>query len=424
MRDFKTIIEEQRRELRKDFEEGGFIERSVFLYFQRLISSKIAKVITGVRRCGKSVFSAQLLEGKKYGYVNFDDEKIKGIKTEELNDVLNTVYEVYGDIEFLFLDEVQNVEGWELFANRLQRQGLNLVITGSNAKLLSKELATHLTGRHYSIELFPFSFKEFLRFKNVELNKILTTKDIGLIKNNFNKYILNGGFPEALKAPDPPRYLDALYSAIITKDILLRHKIKYARTFRDLAEYTITNFAREISFNNLKKIFKLGSDHTAKNYLTYLEEAYLVFLIEKFSFKKRESLVENRKVYAIDTGIIQTIGFRFREDLSHLYENVVAIELLRNKSINEKKEIYYWKNALQEEVDFVVKEGLKVKQLIQVCYDVRDPNTKKRELRALLKASKELNCNNLLIITNDYEGEEKVKNKKIKYISLWKWLLE
>ncbi len=421
MDNFRSILREQREELKEKFEKEKIIARENFHEVETVIPSRLIKVITGIRRCGKSIFAFQLLKNKNYGYINFDDEKLAGIESDQLNDLLEAVYEVYGKVDYLFLDEVQNVLGWELFVNRLQRQQLNVIVTGSNAKLLSRELATHLTGRHMAVELFPFSFREFLTYKGTAPLEE-TAKERGLIKKNLHEYLETGGFPETLKEPSPKLYLKSLYSTILLKDILLRHRVRYVKTFKDLASYIITNFSREVSFNKLKKIFNLGSDHTAKNYLEFLEESYLVFMIEKFSYKKKESLIENRKVYAIDTGIIKAVSFRFGEDISHLYENVVALELLRKKAREQSREIFYWKNPQQEEVDFVVKDGLKIQQLIQVCYDISDYDTKKRELRALLKASKDLKCKNLLVITEDKEGEEKIKNKKIKYIPLWRCL--
>jgi len=427
MNNYKKILLGQKEELKDKLTKEAIIAREGIELYRGLISSKLVKVITGIRRCGKSVFSAQLLENKEYGYINFDDENLAGIEADKLEELLKTVYEVYGKIDYLFLDEIQNVNRWELFVNRLQRQNINLIVTGSNAKLLSKELATHLTGRHMAFELFPFSFIEFLMYKNMGL-KAETTKEIGLIKNYLNEYIDNGGFPETFKEPNPKIYLKELYSTIIFKDILSRHKIRYAKTFRDLAIYTLTNFAKEVSFNKLKNIFNLGSDHTVKNYLNYLEESYLVFYIEKFSYKKKESLMENRKIYSIDSGLIKAISFRFMEDTSRIYENVVAIELMRKKSLDKNIEIFYWKSPQQEETDFIIKEGLRIKKLIQVCYDISDPDTKNREVRGLIKASKELRCNNLLVITEDKEGEEEIEwfgtKRKVKYVPLWKWLIE
>lgn len=427
MSKFAQIIREQRQELVEKLQWGVLIERSAFPQAKQLLSSALIKVITGIRRCGKSIFSAQLLAGKKYGYINFDDEKLSDLPVQQLDEILKAVYEVYGSIDFLFLDEIQNIKGWELFANRLQRQGINLIITGSNAKLLSKELATHLTGRHIVIELFPFSFEEFVRFKQINAYPE-TTKTIGLLQGALQNYLDVGGFPEALTEPDPLLYVKNVYSTILLKDILMRHKIRYTRTFRDVASYVLTNFSSEVSFNKLKHVFKFGSDHTIKNYLGFLEESYLIFLVERFSYKKKESLIANRKTYALDTELIRAASFRLQGDISRLYENVVAVELLRRKAQDSQKEIYYWKNSQQEEVDFVIKDGLKIKQLIQVCYNLSSDKTKEREFRALLKGSKELHCQDLLVITSDEEGEETFNwfgtSRKIRFIPLWKWLLQ
>jgi len=420
MKRFNRILVDQRQELKEKLGEGDIIEREMLPYAGSLVSSKLVKVITGVRRCGKSVFSTQLLGGESYGYVNFDDERLSEVKADELNEILEAVYGISGEMKLLLLDEVQNVDKWELFVNRLQRKGINLIVTGSNAKLLSSELATHLTGRHVVFELFPFSFREFLRYKNIG-SDAETTKERGIIKHSLQEYINNGGFPETLEE-NPKAYLKSLYSAILFKDILVRHKIRQTGTFRDLSMYVISNFSNEMSFNRLKNIFNLGSDHTAKNYLGYLEEAYIVFPVEKFSYKKKESLTGNRKVYVVDTGLINALSFKFSKNMGGIYENIVAIELLRKRETGDI-EIYYWKDHSGKEIDFVIKKGLRIKQLIQVCYDVDEYETKKRETRALLKASRELKCKNLLVITEDYEAEEKIKGETIKFLPLWKWLL-
>ncbi|MFH1682281.1 MAG: ATP-binding protein [Candidatus Woesearchaeota archaeon] len=421
MRDFKRILADQKQELEDRSQREKLIERENFSYFHTLASSNLIKVIIGVRRCGKSTLAAQLLGD--FAYINFDDERLSSLKTEELDSLLEAAYQIYPEFKVLLLDEIQNIESWELFVNRLKRQGLNIIVTGSNANLLSKELATHLTGRHVTLELFPFSFKEFLKYKGIKI-ETETTKGISQVKKELSVYLTSGGFPETLTEVEPKTYLQSLYSTILLRDVLTRYKVRYVKTFKDLANYVLSNFSREISFNKLKKMFRLGSDHTAKNYLGFLEETYLIFLIEKFSYKKKESLLGPRKVYTIDTGLIKAVSFQFSEDRSHLYENVVALGLLRKKSVNPDLEIYYWKNQQQEEVDFLVREGLKVRQLIQVCCDLSREETKQRELRALFKASQELECKDLLVITEDYEAEETVEGKKIKYTPLWRWLLQ
>lgn len=428
MRDYTFILREQKKVVEQMLTSSQLVSRELREQAQAILSSRLAKVITGVRRCGKSTFALQLVASKGgYGYINFDDEKLVGMETEELNTVLQSVYEVYGKFSYLILDEVQNVEKWELFVNRLQREGKNLVVTGSNAKLLSRELATHLTGRQISLELFPFSFKEFLSAKGIVLHQVELTEDRGIIQQMLAQYLEMGGFPEVLQEPQPKLYLQGLYDTIIMKDVLLRYHIRRARTFRDIAVFLMNNFAQELSFNRLKKAFALGSDHTAKNYVGYLEETYLIFLVERFSYKKRQSLVENRKVYGIDTGLMVAVGTQYNANWSHLYENVVALELLRRKTRMANFEFFYWKNPQQEEVDFVIKKGMKITCLLQVCYDLNRMETKTREVRALLKAKVELKCSLLVVLTKEYEGRENVEwfglKGEVVYVPLWKWLL-
>jgi len=423
-RDLKDVIIDQKEELENLTKREKIIEREFFTIYKKQIDSDLVKVITGIRRCGKSVLSYQLLKHKNFAYINFDDERLVVLETKDLNTVLEVFYEVYGQFKFLLLDEVQNIRGWELFVNRLQRQGFNAVITGSNAKLLSKELATHLTGRHLALELFPFSFREFLDYYGFEINrKPLSTREKGIIKKKFNEYIQRGGFPEALKEnTNSKAYLQALYSTIIDKDVVLRHKVKYVKTLKDISNYLLSNTASQVSFNKIKNVFNLKSIHTALNYLSFLEEAYIFFFLKRLSYKYKESLIANRKVYVIDPGFINALSFKFSHNLGKLYENLVAVELLRKKA-TKHIELYYWQDIYKHEVDFVIKHGLKINQLIQVCYNIKDYDTKKHEVRALVKASKELKCRNLLVITEDFEGEEIVERKKITYTPLWKWLL-
>lgn len=421
----RQIIIDQKNELRHYLKDEGIIEREVLPDYSKYTTSNLAKVIQGIRRCGKSTLSYQLLKEKKFAYVNLDDERFINLQAEDLNKILEIFYETYGKFKFILLDEVQNVYGWELFVNRLERQGYNIIVTGSNANLLSKELATHLTGRHIPLDLFPFSFREFLKYKGLRFDiKMLSTENIGTIKSNFNEYAKKGGFPEVLKKDSIAQsYLRVLYSTIIDKDVILRNKIKYVKTLKNIASYLISNYSSQVSFNKVKNIFNLRSIHTALNYVSYLEDSYLFFFLKRLSYKHRESLIANRKVYVIDTGLIKALSVKFSQDIGKLYENIVAIELLRKKALKEI-DIYYWYDIYKNEVDFAIKRGLKIEQLIQVCYNISDYDTRKRELRSLLKASKELKCNNLLIICEDEEKIYKIDNKKILYIPLWKWLLK
>ena len=407
----RDILLIQKREFEKRVKEG-YIERDI--NFKKI--GNMINVIIGPRRAGKSFFAIHMLNKLgNFGYVNFDDEKIVEIK--EYNEIIDAVNSLYNNPKNLLFDEIQNLDKWELFVNRLQRQDYNMVITGSNSKLLSKELATHLTGRHLLTSIFPFSFKEFLKLENKELTN-------NEIKEKLLYYLTYGGYPEPLlKKLDYKDYLSTLFNSIIYKDIVKRFKIRNVQAIEDLASYLISNISKDFSYNTLSKVTKCKSVHTIEKYLNYLEEAFIFFKLTRFSFKFKEQVASNKKIYCIDNGFIYAKAFKFSSDLGKLYENLVAVEL-KKLGIKKMADIYYWKNTMNEEVDFVIKQGLRVKQLIQVCYNIEDYDTKKREIRALLKASKELKCNNLLVITEDKDSREKIKNKTINYIPLWKWLLK
>ncbi len=415
----KQIVLEQKGEIKKIFSEK-IIPRIILPDVQRVLDSNLIKVIIGVRRCGKSVLSHYLLKNRQYGYVNFDDERLIGVKTKDLNDFWEVLQEINPNCKFILLDEIQNIEGWELFVNRLKRNGHNIVVTGSNSKLLSKELATHLTGRHFSIELYPFSFEEFLLYKNqiISRDDLYIAEKKAKIKRLLEEYLMYGALPEVVKLKPKMQYLRELYDKIIGRDVIFRYSVKYARDLKEIALYAISNFGSKISYRKIKNIFEMKSVHTVKNYLNYLEEAYLLFQINAFSHKLKEQLKLPKKLYCIDTGIINAIIPRSTIDYGRLLENAVFIELKRKKC-----EIYFYAQS-NYEVDFVIREGQKVIRLIQVSYSVEDEVTRKREVRALLKASRELRCNNLSVITWDYDEEKRCKGKKIKFIPLWKWLLD
>jgi hypothetical protein len=414
----KQILLEQRQEIQHIF-KGKIIKREIEPKVIGAFESDLVKVIMGVRRCGKSVLAHQLLKNKNYGYVNFDDERLIGIKASQLNDFLEVLKEIDPEFNHLLLDEVQNIEGWELFVNRLKRNGYNVVISGSNSKLLNRKLATHLTGRHFSIELYPFSFKEFLLFNGVSIQEkdFYITEKKAKIKRLLEEYLRLGGFPEVLKLELKAEYLRELYDKIVTRDIILRYNIKYAKDLKEIALYSISNFGSKISYHKIRNIFETKSVHTVKNYLNCLQEAYLLFIISSFSFKLKEHLKQPKKIYCIDTGLINALVPRVTLDYGKLMENIVFLELKR-----QNKEIY-WYSRSNYEVDFLIKDGLKVNQLIQVCYSLDSEETRKREIKALIKTSKDVKCKDLLIITWDEEREENINSIIVRVIPLWKWLL-
>ena len=423
--EIKRIIQDQEIERIKLLEREKIIERDLNKEnILNALSVPNILAIVGIRRCGKSVLSWNLLEGVNFGYMNFDDESLYGISAKDLNTVLKAFYELYGDINFIILDEIQNVVGWELFANRLRRTK-KVIITGSNSNLLSGDLSTHLTGRHSDFELFPFSFKEFLNYNNFKLEYAkkyeYSTEVAAKIENSLEQYISLGGLPEAYSLPNMAK---TIFSDIIQKDVIRRYRIRDISVIENLASYLISNFSTEITFNKLKNIFSIGKIETLKNYVKYLQDAYLIIILERFSFKLKQQIIAPKKVYCIDTGIVSSIAFRFTEDRGKFIENIVVVELLRRKSYFQSDiEVYYYKDHQQREVDFVVKVGHVVKLLIQVCCDIDDHSTKEREITSLIKASSELRCKNLLVITWDYEGEEEFEGKFIRFIPLWKWLL-
>jgi predicted AAA+ superfamily ATPase len=415
LQEIKEIITLQRREIESKLREK-YIERNQELK----IDNDLIKVIVGPRRAGKSFFAIHFLNKRgEFGYVNFDDEKLSEVANYD--EIVTAMNSIYNNPKFVLFDEIQNLPKWELFTNRLQRQGYKLIITGSNSNLLSKELATHLTGRHLLTNIFPFSFKEYLKFEGRELTNTE-------IKEELSKYLFNGGYPEILsKKVELKEYLSLLFNSILYKDIIKRYKIRNPKQIEDLATYLMSNIANEYSYNSLAKIGKIKSSHTIEKYLSYLEESFILFSLSRFSYKVKEQLSSNKKIYCIDNGFIQAKSFKASPDLGKLYENLVACKLKKEEVDGELK-FYYWKNQQQEEVDFILQEGLKVRQLIQVCFDITNLETKNREIRALIKAGKELKCDDLLIITEDAESVEKVKwfgdKATIKYIPLWKWLLE
>lgn len=279
-------------------------------------------------------------------------------------------------------------------------------------------MASHLTGRYSIIELFPFSFDEFLTFKKFNKEN-LTTKNKGLLSSYFDEYLKNGGLPEIIKGAKSVQYATDLFNAIVTRDILFRYNIKHKQTFKDIAMFLVNNFSREISYNRIKKLFNIGSEHTAKNYISYLEEAYLIITLPKFSYKKPESL-KYRKSYLIDTVFASALSDNFSQNTGFLFENVVLLELFRRKSLNNF-DLFYYKQQI--EVDFVIYKNHFVEELIQVCYNLENEKTLKREIKSLVQASKELNSKKNSIITLNDKKIIETEGISIKIIPIYEWLL-
>lgn len=388
--------------------------------------SKQAQVVIGVRRSGKSTLChmALLKAGIKYGYVNFDDDRLATLQVTDLNSVLESVYRVYGnDIKHIFFDEIQNVDGWHLFVNRLLRQGLRLIITGSNAKLLSSELATHLTGRYKEIKLYPFSFRDYCTYNNVTTD-LPTTKNIATLKETLDEYLLDGGFPELATIEDKHSYVGGLIDAIISKDIMHRFRIRNGNGLKTLVNHLINNTGQIINIAELIDAFRIGTDKTVKNYIDYLTQAFLIVPLSKFSHKSRERL-RSDKAYVVDTGMLTfRNGNVSTENLGWRLENVVLLELLRRCAPKRQDVFYYRPTSRSKEVDFIVTERGQVLQLIQVAYDISNPKTLQRELSSLTDAAKKTGCKKLTLVTCSDSRKEILGDFEINVVSAIDWLLD
>lgn len=398
--------------------------------------------IIGVRRAGKTYLARQLLDLKCKDspkeatlYVLLEDPKFEPYLNVKLLDQIYEAYRTYVYKEgasFIVLDEIQNVGLWEKWVRmRLEKkENVKIIITGSSSKLLSSELATVLTGRTLTLKVFPFDFREFLSFKKVDFKKeyeIMSRKEE--IKRLLMEYITYGGFPQVVIEENPSlknQLLKEIFEGIIYRDIVFRHKIKDIYLVRVVAELVINNFSSLISATKLRNVLvkvlaKKISPNSVVKILRSLEEAFLIFQLPIFSYKVKEHKLYPKKIYCIDSGLINTVTAKFTDNIGRIYENIVALYLIKHKN---KDNLFYWKSKEGLEVDFVVKQGLKIRQLIQVCYELSDEKVKKREINSLIKASNELKCKELLVITEDYEGKEKINNNKIVYKPLWKWLIE
>lgn len=408
----------------------GYLEK-----LERLSKSGQITVVTGARRSGKSYimrqFAKSLIEKglpkNETLTINFDDPRITEPTTKTLQEIFETYLETLNPEKkpFVFLDEVQGVNEWEKWAKTIHELGkANLVVSGSNAKLLSKELATLLTGRHLDLEVFPLSFKEFLSFKGVEIKDELdaVAKRIPA-KRLLSEYLEWGGFPLITLAEEKKESLLEYFEDVLDKDVIKRHKTRKGGKLKAIAKFYLTNIANPITFNSLEKSFEVTAD-TIEKFSTHLQDAYLVFFLKRFSFKTKEQEKSPRKVYSIDCGLANAVGFRFSENTGRLAENAAFLHLRQKPGV----ELFYWKDALGSEVDFVAKKGAKL-ELFQVCWNPSDMLTKKRETNALAKAMKELGkprktTITATIITGGYEGTEKIKGNPVKFTPLWKWLLE
>ena len=423
MIDEKTILQvlaEQQEEI-KSYKPQKWVTRKEESLFE--FDTTMAQVVIGVRRSGKSTLCHKVLleRGVRYGYVNFDDDRLADLKTEDLNTVLSCVYQLYGtDVPYLVLDEIQDVDGWYLFVNRLLRTSLHIFVTGSNAKLLSGELATHLTGRYNEIHLYPFSFSEYCLYHQIDMQSI-TTKADAERKRAFMDYIHDGGFPEMQGLRNKRAYVQSLIEAILRKDIKKRFNIRNIESLRKLAHHLINNACQEVNYDELSELLGIA-DKTVKKYVDYLRQAFLVQLLTRHSFKSKER-IRNQKVYIVDTGLQgNRDNALMPENIGWRLENIVFIELLR-RCAQDFLDVYYHKPAPRaKEIDFVVCDQDKAVELIQVAYEIDSPKAYDRETSSLVKASDALSCSHLTLIAFSQTRDVEIEGKTIHIISALEWL--
>lgn len=413
----KTIILNQRKE-RDELLSRSYLTRRSNQDTNMLLSSHLIKLITGPRRVGKSTQALLMLRNRNFAYLNFDSQSL--LDAWDANLVMRMLDEVYPGYEYLLLDEVQNLDAWDLWVSELYRQGKNLVITGSNAKMLSSEMATALTGKYLKVEMLPFSLEEFFDWNKLDLYGLNPEQqtDAAVLMDD---YLRNGGYPEVVASRQLTRtYLDTLFDSIIWKDVAKRHNVRNITDLNDLALYLVSNFCNPISANELTNELGFSSVNTTKKFLDYLHEPYLFYYLPRYNNKLKLMKKAPRKVYVVDNGFIASKAFSLSDNLGRLLENQVFIELMR-RGYDTDKTMFYYRSRNNKEVDFVLRNGTHIDRLVQVCYDMSSPKTEKREVDSLTECAEELKCSNLVIVTNDEERTIEKDGYRIGIVPISKW---
>lgn len=395
------------------------IERDVFPEGIKNMKSHFIQIISGIRRCGKSTLMQQM---RDYNYernysINFDDNRLFGFEIDDFEKLHEAFLELFGEENTFYFDEIQTVKGWETYVRRLYEEGKKVIITGSNATMLSKEMGTQLTGRNVRSELFPFSFSEFLKWNEVDTDPLdfhSSTKKVKL-KKLFKKYLEKGGFPEYIQTENE-QFLKSLYDDIFFRDVVARYQIRKEKLLKELLHYLISNISKEISYNSLRKMLGLGNAVTVKEYISYFEESYLLFTINKFDYSLRKQLINPKKIYVIDTGLANSISFQFSENIGRQLENLVFLELRR-----KGYEIFFHKGAF--ECNFVLRVKNKITEVIQVSYSLEDPQTRDREIRGIKEAIKAYQPEKSLILTFEEKEALQTEYGAVKVLPVWEWLL-
>ena len=413
----KTIILNQRKE-RDELLSRPYLTRRINQDTEMLLDSHLIKLITGPRRVGKSTQALLMLRDRNFAYLNFDSQQL--LDAWDANLVMRMLDDVYSGYEYLLLDEVQNLDAWDLWVSELYRQGKNLVITGSNAKMLSSEMATALTGKYLKVEMLPFSLEEFFDWNKLDL-RMLNPEQQADASALMDDYMRNGGYPEVVASRQLTRtYLDTLFDSIVWKDVAKRHNVRNVTDLNDLALYLVSNFCNPLSASELTDELGFSSVNTTKKYMDYLHEPYLFYYLPRYNNKLKIMKKAPRKVYVVDNGFVAAKAFSLSDNLGRLLENQMFVELLRN-GYDPDRTMFYYRSRNDKEVDFVLRKGTHIDQLVQVCYDMSSPKTEKREVDSIVECAEELNCSNLVVVTNNEERVIEKDGYRIDVVPVLKW---
>ena len=392
----KTIILNQRKE-RDELMSRPYLTRRNHQDIGLLLNSHLIKLITGPRRVGKSTQALLMLRDKNFAYLNFDNYSLLDAWDADL--VMRILDDVYPGYEYILLDEVQNLHSWDLWVSELYRKGKNLVITGSNAKMLRSEMATVLTGKYLQVDMLPFSLGEYFDWNKLDLHSTDPEPNTDALVL-MDDYLRNGGYPEVVASRQLTRsYLDTLFDSIIWKDVAKRHNVRNVTDLNHLAMYLVSNFCNPVTANDLTTELGFSSVNTTKKYMDYLHEPYIFYYLSRYNNKLKLMKKAPRKVYVVDNGFIASKAFSLSDNLGRLLENQVFIELVR-RGYDVEKSMFYYRSRNDKEVDFVLRKGTQIERLVQVCYDMSNPKTEKREVDSIVECAGELKCNNLIIVTN------------------------
>ena len=413
----KEILLEQRKAI---LQKALGIERTLLQTLEKKVSLPQVIVFTGLRRSGKSTLLRQLM--KKYYldtdfyYINFEDERLFHFQAKDFNMIYEALVELFGEKKTFFIDEIQNIPHFEHFVRRFYENGFKFFITGSSAQLLSREIGTKLTGRHFDIVVRPFSFQEFLSARKVVFEKemLYRTVDRVEIKKHFQSFLVEGGMPEYVFFQDAD-ILTRVYEDIVIKDIIVRYRVENVAELKELYQYLVTTMSQRFSYNSLTKFIPIQSANTVKKYIGYLEETYFISQVSKFDYSLQKRIKNDKKIYIVDTGFISKISTKFSKDSGWLLENLVFCTL------QGRKELFYYSGKL--ECDFVLVENRAVEEVIQVCWDLTLTN-REREIQGLLEAMDTFKLKKGLLLTFDQEEEIEIDGKKILILPVYRWMLQ